>query len=349
MARNPVAITPVAGPEDWGGSRAAALKGWAGGSRLAGVVELEYMVCLVLVALLAQAAAAEHAVFRSVDGGVRWARAGASLPGNPRVNSFGAIANRVFAGTDAGIFATDDEGRSWRRTSVTTRTISFATSGATVYAGTQGAGLLASNDRGLTWNSVTSLAARNIRALLVGKGLVIAGTDGDGVMVSSNHGMTWVAHNAGLPRFSQIFGLALVDETVFAALYAKGLYAWRKGEPRWIEDRNRAIRPLALATDGGTLAVGHNPGGLYWSQRPGSGEWTAATGGFAPPAPVWEMAAGNGLVLAGVADGVYRSNDGGRTWLRALQGLPPRSSAVSFLVRGSTVFAGLVIGSESRK
>ncbi len=303
----------------------------------------------VVIALLAQSVpAAEHAIYKSVDRGVTWERAGGSFAGSPRINSFGAVGSRVFAGTDAGIYSSDDEGETWRKTSATARTISFATSGSTIYAGTHSAGLLASHDQGRTWNSLAGLASKNIRSLLAIGNKLIAGTDADGVMVSYDSGKSWAAHNAGLPQFRQIFSLARVGGTVFAGLYNKGLYAWSENAPRW-ELVDDDIKPLALAAANGSLAAGHNPGGIYWSLRPTTTEWSKAIGEFKSPAPVREMAAGDRLVVAGVADGLFRSDNGGRTWSRAAKGLPARSAAVSFLVRGDTVFAGIVITDPSRK
>lgn len=307
------------------------------------------MGCLVFIALLAQSVTAtEHAIYKSVDRGVTWARAGGSFAGSPRINSFGTVGNRVFAGTDAGIYASDDEGGTWRKTPVKARTISFATSGSTIYAGTHSAGLLASSDRGFSWHSIAGLASKNIRSLLAVGSRLIAGTDADGVMVSNDNGMTWAAHNAGLPQFRQVFSLARIGGTVLAGLYNKGLYAWSENEPRWMAVRED-IKPLALAADNGNLIAGHNPGGIYWSSSPKTTEWSKAIGEFKSPAPVWEMAAGDRLAVAGVADGLFRSDDGGRTWALSSKGLPARSAAVSFLVRGDTVYAGLVITDASRK
>jgi len=298
-----------------------------------------------LVLLLSQAALPqEHAIYKSVDRGLTWTKAGADFPGNPRINSFGASTDRIFAGTDAGIYSSGDEGRTWQKTAVTARTISFAASGDTIYAGTRSAGLLASKDQGLHWTPVTGLASRNIRSLLAARGRLYAGTDADGVMVSHDQGRTWKANNAGLPPLSQIFAMAIVADTIFAGLYAKGLYAWSESERRWTKAGN--VKPLVLAAVGGTLAVGHNPGGIYWSEKPQSAEWTPAAGDFEPAAPVWEMASDGKLVVAGIAEGIFRSEDDGRTWSRTLKGLPARSPGVSFLIRFNAVYAGVVITSN---
>jgi photosystem II stability/assembly factor-like uncharacterized protein len=304
------------------------------------------MILSAVVLLLSQAALPQgHAIYKSVDRGVTWTKAGANFPGNPRINSFGAITDRIFAGTDAGIYSSGDEGQTWQKTSVTARTISFAASRNTIYAGTQSAGLLTSKDQGLHWTPVTGLPSRNIRSLLAAHGRLYAGTDADGVMVSHDQGMTWMAHNTGLPPHSQIFAMAIVDDTVFAGLYAKGLYAWSRNEQRWTKAGN--VRPLVLVATGATLAVGHNPGGIYWSEKPTSTEWAQAAGDFESAAPVWEMASGGKLVVAGIADGIFRSEDSGRTWSRTLKGLPANSPGVSFLVQGNAIYAGVVITSNS--
>ena len=301
------------------------------------------MILLALLVLASQAALPqEHAIYRSVDRGATWTKAGA-FTGNPRINSFGATIDRIFAGTDAGIYSSGDRGQTWQKTSVTARTVSFATSGTNIYAGTQGIGLLASSDQGLNWIRVAGLASMNIRSLLAAQGRVYAGTDSDGVMVSRDQGMTWMPHNAGLPPRSQIFAMAFVHNTIFAALYAKGLYARGENEQRWTKAGN--VKPLVLAAAGAALAVGHNPGGIYWSEKPNSLEWTKAAGDFESAAPVWEMASSDKLVLAGVADGIFCSLDYGRTWSRAVKGLPAKSPGVSFLIQGSTIYAGLVITS----
>jgi len=306
------------------------------------------MILLALVLLLSRAGLPqEHAIYKSVDRGVSWTKTGAILAGNPRINSFGETADRIFAGTDAGIYSSGDGGKAWQTTSVTARTISFATSGKTIYAGTQSAGLFSSKDQGFTWTPVTSLASKNIRSLLAAQGRLYVGTDADGVMVSHDQGMTWMAYDAGLPPLSQIFAMAFDGDTIFAGLYAKGLYAWSENKHRWTKAGN--VQPLVLAATGGSLAVGHNPGGIYWSKKPKTFEWTKASGDFESDAPVWELASGDKLVLAGMADGIFRSEDHGRTWSRILKGLPAKSPGVAFLVRGNTIYAGVVIISRSRK
>jgi photosystem II stability/assembly factor-like uncharacterized protein len=305
------------------------------------------MILLALIVLIAQASAAqEHAIYKSVDRGLTWSRADGNLPGQARINSFGAIGDRITAGTDEGIYWSSDEGRTWRRSNSTARALSFATSGPVLFAGTHKSGLLASEDGGVHWRPVPGLASRNVRSLAAVGGRLYAGTDSDGVMVSRDQGATWSGQSLGLPPMSQIFAMAVVDGTVFAGLYAKGIFALRESERRWVEFGQ--AQPLVLADAGGRLAAGHNPGGIYWNENPRAAEWRKAAGDFGATAPVWAMGSGGGLVLAGVAEGIFRSEDGGRSWARVTKGLPAGSSGVSFLVRGDMVYAGLVMQTAGR-
>jgi hypothetical protein len=58
------------------------------------------------------------------------------------------------------------------------------------------------------------------------------------------------------------------------------------------------------------------------------------------------MASGGKLVVAGMADGIFRSEDYGRTWSRTLKGLPSKSP---FLIQGNVIYAGVVITSKSSR
>lgn len=147
----------------------------------------------------------------------------------------------------------------------------------------------------------------------------------------------------------------MVKGRLFAALYGKGLYAWAEREDRWT--KVGSVTPLVLTPIGGTLVVGHNPGGIFWSDDLGA-SWSQGTsnvlgkpapalpdqsGELSRDAPVWELGSSDDLVFAGASSGIYYSEDQGRTWLRARKGLPSESPGVSFLVKGNLVLAGTVL------
>jgi len=299
------------------------------------------------------------ASFKSTDRGRSWARSDAGMPGDCRVNAFGLSSDSLFAGTDSGIFISSDEGKSWQPSSgadaSSGRVFCFAALGEKVYAGTHRSGILTSSNRGVTWAENTVFPSRKVRCLLAHEGKIYAGTDADGVFVSGDDGRIWTRLSLGLPRQAQVFALSAVKGRVFAGLYSKGLYAWNETDRRWNQVEN--VSPLVLASIGDTLVVGHNPGGIYWSDNLGA-TWSrgesSSVGKLAPlseeqsgelssAAPVWELASGDDIVFAGASTGIYYSEDQGRIWVRARRGLPVQSPGVSFLVKGGIVLAGTLI------
>lgn len=297
------------------------------------------LVGLLLAATSLCAGEPVHGVYRSADGGKTWWRSDAGLAGNSRINAFGSMNGVVFAGTDGGIYRSRDEGRHWRRVGGgTDRVTSFATVGGEVYAGTDRRGILISTDKGMTWSAVARFPAKNVRRLVAHEGRLHAGTDTDGVLFPVDEGRTWESIGKGLPAQAQVFALSVWKGQVFAGLYAKGLYRWVERERRWVRSGN--VVPLVLAASGERLVAGHNPGGLLWSEDGERWQRAASADG---KAPVWEVASGAGMVFAGVADGIYYSEDEGRRWVRARKGLPAESPGIAFLVEEGFVLAATAI------
>jgi photosystem II stability/assembly factor-like uncharacterized protein len=126
-------------------------------------------------------------------------------------------------------------------------------------------------------------------------------------------------------------------------LYSKGLYVLAgAGEP-W--RRKGRIVPLVLSTTGETLLAGHNPGGILRSDDGGQtwGDAHIPLSKDLGKAPVWELAAGPDLAVAGVSSRIYLSHDRGRTWIPGRAGLPTGSSGVAFLVDEDYVLAAVVV------
>lgn len=299
---------------------------------------------LLALPALSVAIAAEggHAVYRSTDRGRSWAPADRGIPDGARVNAFGSFEEIVLAGTDSEICLSRDEGRHWRPTAQSVRVLSFATRARRVYAGTERNGLLMSSDKGVTWTVDTDFPALKIRSLAVDGQRLYAGTDSDGVLVSETEGGRWRQLGNGLPPRAQVFALAMLQGRLFAGLYRQGLFGWSDAAQRW--SRAGKVSPLVLASSEGTLIAGHNPGGLLWSRDFGA-TWSQglpdASATLPVGAPVWELGSGDGLLVAGAADGIYYSEDRGRTWRRAVAGLPAERPGVAFIVRKGLILAGI--------
>ncbi|MDX1984270.1 MAG: hypothetical protein SFV51_28600 [Bryobacteraceae bacterium] len=302
--------------------------------------------CLVLICSR-MLAGTDHAVFRSADRGRSWSRSDTGLPGNIRVNVFGAIGSVLLAGTERGIYVSRNQGLQWNAGAGAAvgsgRILSLATLGSTAYAGTDRGGILTSTDGGASWISNARVPFRYVRSLLAHAGMLYAGTDAQGVFVSRDGGSSWLAISRGLPGHAQIFSMEQSQGRVYAGLYGRGLYAWFSREQAW--QRAGAVSPLVLASAGATLLAGHNPGGIRRSDD-GGATWTPGQIAYSPDlgsAPVWELDAGPDLAIAGVANGIYYSEDRGRTWVRAQNGLPAKSAGIAFYAGGGFVLAAASI------
>jgi len=317
------------------------------------------MLCLpwLGMAFAGDVRADRYFLFKSTDRGHTWSAADAGLPGTARINALARAVDTLIAGTDAGPFVSDDSGRSWSPGQVESgapvRVLALVQFQSKVFAGSSDRGLLQSEDRGRHWMPVDRFPPITVRCFATHPQGLAVGTDTQGVFFSSDAGQSWERRDAGLPSGAQVFALSVANGRLFAGLYSKGLFVWDDQERCWTP--SEPVRPLALAAVGDTLVAGHNPGGLWWSAD-GGVTWkeggNARPHGFGPDfggittdlpdhAPVWEMAGGGGLVIAGVASGIYRSDDQGRTWERAVTGLPKDRPGVSFLVTEDLILAGV--------
>ena len=200
-------------------------------------------------------------------------------------------ATLVLAATTVGIFRSDDAGESWTKTGADAPSLAFEAlalspryaSDRLLYAA---AGeLLRSEDGGETWGTV--LAGSHVLAVAAtvdseGHEIVLAGTETDGAFRSADGGDHWASANPGLLDLT-VLALAvspdfIADKTAFAGT-ASGLYRTRNGGQAW-----RGLEPPVDDPAVQCLAV----------------------------SPAF---ARDRTVLAGTeADGLLRSQDGGRTW-----------------------------------
>lgn len=146
----------------------------------------------------------------STDRGVHWERMNAGIR---RAYTHSLVvdrtkAGRVLAGTELGIYLTEDGAKTWRRVQPTTKvTYSLEQSPhdpKLFLAATSADGALLSSDGGRTWRRLTGVPTTH--TLHYGhfdphdpRRLVICGWDA-GVMVSEDGGATWVDRSAGLPN-----------------------------------------------------------------------------------------------------------------------------------------------------
>lgn len=175
-------------------------------------------------------------VYRSTDFGGRWTRFERGLD-ERRTPSFAVLFDgRLLAGTVAGLYSSDDHGRTWsRRTPPSLSVLAIASHPARpgrVWIGTEGAGVWVSDDggtsfhpssRGITNLRVTALARWRDEVLAA----VVHAGPGSGVYRSRDGGLSFAPAPEALPT---VLGLASVGDAAYAAT-EQGLWGWLAG--RW--------------------------------------------------------------------------------------------------------------------
>jgi photosystem II stability/assembly factor-like uncharacterized protein len=93
------------------------------------VIRFAIFAAALLSAIPTMSGPVVHAIFRSTDQGRTWSRSDRGVAGGARLNAFGSVAGRVLAGTDSGVFVSDDAGQNWRCAGSSQRMLAFATLG----------------------------------------------------------------------------------------------------------------------------------------------------------------------------------------------------------------------------
>jgi hypothetical protein len=119
---------------------------------------------------------------------------------NTRVNCLAVSSGSTFAGTNAGVFLSTNNGTSWTEVNsglMNMTVLSLAVNGGNIFAGTSGGGVFLSSNNGTSWSAVNSgLTKRNVSCLLVSGSNLLAGTGGSGVWYRPLSEMTRVIPNA---------------------------------------------------------------------------------------------------------------------------------------------------------
>jgi photosystem II stability/assembly factor-like uncharacterized protein len=186
----------------------------------------------------------------------------------------------------------------------------------TVYVGTS-SGLYKSTDGGDQWIAVEDLTGTNISALLIdpeSPRTVYAGAAQNGVIKSTDGGKKWTAINKGLPR-TAVFALALAPtkpQTVYVTMeFAFAPFSAMTGSPvfqsaddgkTWNAVSWNAVNSNMTGTRVGALAIDpSSPQTMYVGAR-----------GFLSYTETPDVFKG----------GVFKSTDGGNSWIGMNNGLP---------------------------
>jgi photosystem II stability/assembly factor-like uncharacterized protein len=182
------------------------------------------------------------------DGGATWSDASAGL--HRKYSQAIRVDSRrsgvLLAGNEEGIFRSEDKGASWRLAGAAGYQVSRVEQSphdpCFWLAGTQGGGLFASTDCGVTFESAGNLGVgQNIAEIAFDpaspKRVAVAGWR-IGVVVSEDLGKTWQPRNAGLPATS-IWSVAFDPASagrMYASVHEDALYVSADFGRTWTKD-----------------------------------------------------------------------------------------------------------------
>ncbi len=318
-------------------------------------------------------------VYRSTNGGRTWS------PANFGINDLSVMAlalspgfaedETAFCLAGDGLYRSTNGARAWRPVTrgLDTDAVqavavspSFVEDG-TVFVGTEDLGVFRSTDRGLSWQPANDgLTNLSVNAVWLSPGYdsdraVFAGTAGSGVFRSTDGGRSWspvVADELG-----ELAVMALASDSsgqsLVAGLHQSGLFrsvdAGASWEPANTGLAARSMSSLAVSPafhEDRTLFAAGIEDGILRSRDAGE-TWEHVNQGLPGP-QILSLAVSpkygtDKSLLVALAEGLFRSMDGGATWAPAgPEGLSdPRMVAYSGDTSAGQVYVGLASGQRA--
>ena len=287
----------------------------------------------------------------------------------------------LYAGTDSGVYRTDDGGATWRASNAgiavyRVQTIAIdPTSPNTLLAGTitpdgvASVGIFKSTDAGATWTDAnigledpyTGIAPVDIESLVFDPkvpGRIWAGSRFSEIYESADGGATWQPTTFGGYSIGLETSAFLVDPSSSLKVLAatnNGLARTTDGGATWTFYGDANVSFFTLAADpsnASTLYAGNTDGSGIYKSTDGGNHWTAINKGLVPggssqpliTALAVDPSRPATVYAASFGNGLFKSTDGGANWAAAGSSL--RSVYVwSVLLapdQPSTAYAGTV-------
>mgnify|MGYP002861776448 CR=1 FL=1 len=261
-------------------------------------------------------------VFKSTDNGNSFATANFGLI-NQTVNTLFVSGGSIYAGTSSltntdGVFKSTNNGASWFSSGLLNLSVySLIINSSYIYAGTN-AGIYRTSNSGNSWSTVLGLGNQTVKALAGSGSNILAGT-AEGIFASSNGGTIWDAVGY-LTQYVSYFAKA--GSYLYSA--SNGVYRSTNNGNSWYAVNNGLpypyIRDLtSLGTNIYAAYQNNNltQNGIYYSTNNGD-EWIYFYNTLSRYINVIKAKDSIfyiGLYFKSGNQGLYRSNDSGRTFM----------------------------------
>lgn len=260
---------------------------------------------------------------KSTNGGTVWAPVNNGLPQSGQSYFVESVFNNgtsLFAGTQSGVYRSDDNGASWSNANGT------LTASNSVYAN--------------KW--------------FVNAGVTMAIFNGDiasggGIWRTTNGGSTWTIGHSGMGSNARVYNICLHSNGFLYASSNVGLYISNDGGLNWQISSTMNYSCYAIASNGGNLIALTTFGYRYSNNNNAS--WTDATGDPASPTG-GDIAVFDGKVYATVVTGAGGSTsdmlvslNSGLTWASVASGIGATDliSMQEFFVSPSNLYIGALL------
>lgn len=293
----------------------------------------------------------QQGIFTSTNNGSTWSERNNGVT-SPNGTCITVKGNRLYLGTQAGFFISDDKGNTWNTVLVNglanfqvTALGSNPQSVFVLIADT----LYRSNDDGSTWNSV--FYDYGLYSLAVNGNTIFVGSSGSILFRSiDNGGFFSVIDCSGYYGLTYIWDYAFTGSAMYVTGAAGYVFRSYDNGDTWTEINNGLDNPggIMLAANGNKIycglycgsgaGYGESQGGLYVSSNEGA-NWTyLGLRGYIVEQLVFS---GNRMIAGTWSAGIFISDDGGLTWIHSSDGLM-RLSGTTLMPYGSSLFASCV-------
>jgi photosystem II stability/assembly factor-like uncharacterized protein len=272
-----------------------------------------------------------NGIYRSLDQGMNWAAGNfISNRSSHSVTSIIGVGSLLYAGMQGeGVFKSGDNGVTWVPTGLTGIEVRCLTSfGSAVYAGTQ-FGVFESDDAGESWAGRNSGLANTFIPGIYG--VWTAGSDvfahvfefdqarvtfRNSLYRSADSGRSWTLSGDGLPFDAYVDDLVADGNVLYAGILGVGVYKSRNGEAAWSPAGPGlpvvAQWPYMLAARDGLVLVSVKDQ-VFRSTDAGT-TWSGPSMGLSNSNFVQNMLFAGGEVYGATGQGVVKSLDEGVSW-----------------------------------